>query len=439
MSQKEQVSLRLASRRGFLEASGAAFFSGFLGAGTASTARTAAVDNGWSMRAIRRCGFLLVLAGFGLFSGVAATEAVAYEIQLETVLEPSAGGEWFQPRPAPIPGAGEAGKPAVVMVVMQVLGSDYFTGLSSLRTLDLGKTWSEPSAVPALAWRQVDDGTPVVHIGVCDFQLGWHAPSQRVLGIGHTVRYTKKGFAGYGYRRDTAYAVYDPAGDTWSPWRVLELPETDDDSYFFNGAHGQWLVEPDGTILLPIYAIAKGLPFHCRGMVVRCRFDGQTLSYVEKGQEMTVPERRGLYEKSIVKHQGRYYLTMRNDLRGYVTSSGDGLNFAPVRPWTFDDGAELGSYNTQQKWVSHGDRLFLVYTRRGLDNDEIMRHRAPLVMAQVDTERLSVLRDTERVIVPKRGKARFGNFDATRITDNETWITVGGGGPAYCARILFEP
>ncbi len=366
-------------------------------------------------------------------------ETVDYDVHLETVLDPAKGGEWFQPRPAAIPGFGESGKPAVVMAVMQVLGSDYFTGLSSMRTLDLGKTWSTPRAVPALAWRDVDDGTPVVKIGVCDFQLRWHEPSRRVLGIGHTVRYTTKGFAGYGHRRDTAYAVYDPATDAWSPWRVLDFLKTDDDSYFFNGAHGQWLVEPDGTILLPVYAVAKGLPFNCRGMVLRCRFDGETLACVEKGPEMTVSDRRGLYETSIVKHQGRYYLTMRNDLRGYVTSGSDGLAFDPVRPWTFDDGSELGSYNTQQKWAAHRDALFLVYTRRGLDNDEIMRHRAPLVMAQVDPDRLCVLRDTERVIVPKKGMARFGNFDATAITENETWVTVGGGGPAYCARILFQP
>lgn len=391
------------------------------------------------MRGSRMYMSLFAVAGFVLLSSGAPADAADYEVRLETVLEPAAGGEWFQPRPAAIPGFGEEGKPAVVMVAMQVLGSDYFTGLSSMRTLDLGKTWSKPAPVPALAWREVDDGTPVVRIGVCDFQLRWHEPSQRVLGIGHTVRYTKKGFAGYGHRRDTAYAVYDPATDAWSPWRVLDFPATDDDSYFFNGAHGQWLAEPDGTMLLPVYAVAKGLPFNCRGMVVRCRFDGETLTLVKMGQEMTVPEPRGLYETSIVKHQDRYYLTMRNDSRGYVTSGSDGLSFDPVRPWTFDDGAELGSYNTQQKWAAHGNALFLVYTRRGLDNDDIMRHRAPLVMAQVDTERLCVLRNTERVIVPKKGKARFGNFDATRITDRETWVTVGGGGPAYCARILFRP
>ncbi len=387
----------------------------------------------------RRCFLLFAAISLVAMAHDILAETVDYEIRLETVLTAKEGGHWFQPRPAPIPALTRDGKPAVVMVAMQILGSDYFTGLSSMRTFDLGKTWSEPQAAPALAWRDVEDGAPVVKIGVCDFQLGWHAPSQRVLGIGHTVRYTKKGFAGFGYRRDVAYAVYDPATDAWSPWRVLQFPPSDADAFFHNGAHGQWLVEPDGSILLPVYAVGKGEPWNCRCLVLRCRFDGETLSSIERGPALTIADRRGLYETSIVKHQDRYFLTMRNDLRGYVSSGSDGLAFDPARPWTFDDGTELGSYNTQQKWAAHRDALFLVYTRRGLDNDEIARHRAPLVMAQVDPERLCVLRNTERILVPKKGTARFGNFDATAITENETWVTVAGGGPAYCARILFKP
>ena len=65
-------------------------------------------------------------------------------------------------------------------------------------------------------------------------------------------------------------------------------------------------------------------------------------------------------------------MTMRNDKKGFVAVSDDGLHFGPIKPWTFDDGSELGSYNTQQKWVTHSDGLFLVYTRRGVDNDEII-------------------------------------------------------------------
>jgi hypothetical protein len=127
-----------------------------------------------------------------------------------------------------------------------------------------------------------------------------------------------------------------------------------------------------------------------------------------------------------VRLGGRYYLTIRNDLKGYVTAGGDGLHYRPVKPWTFDDGADLGSYNTQQHWLAHGEGLFLVYTRRGANNDHIMRHRAPLFIAQVDPERLQVIRETERVLVPERG-AELGNFGAAAITDRESWVTVAEG------------
>ena len=68
-----------------------------------------------------------------------------------------------------------------------------------------------------------------------------------------------------------------------------------------------------------------------------------------------------------------------------------------------DDGAELGSYNTMEHWIAHEKGLFLVYTRRGANNDHIIRNRAPLFMAQVDPERLVVLRATEQALVPERG------------------------------------
>ena len=118
--------------------------------------------------------------------------------------------------------------------------------------------------------------------------------------------------------------------------------------------------------------------------VVRCSFDGDVLTYREHGDVLALNIARGLYEPSLVQHGGRYFLTIRNDLKGYVTESGDGLHYRPVKPWMFDDGEDLGSYNTQQHWLTHGDGLFLVYTRRGANNDHIMRHRAPLFIAQVD-------------------------------------------------------
>jgi hypothetical protein len=114
---------------------------------------------------------------------------------------------------------------------------------------------------------------------------------------------------------------------------------------------------------------------------------------------------------------------MRNDDHGYVSVSADGQDFVEPRRWTFDDGSDLGNYNTQQHWVTHSDGLFLVYTRRGADNDHVFRNRAPLFLARVDPEKLHVIRATERILVPERG-ARLGNFGVVDVSPHETWVTV---------------
>ena len=81
--------------------------------------------------------------------------------------------------------------------------------------------------------------------------------------------------------------------------------------------------------------------------------------------------------------------------------------FEKLKPWTFDDGTELGSYNTQQHWVSHSDGLYLVYTRRGANNDHVFRNRAPLFMAQVDPEKLQVIRSSEKNPCPRKRSAAW--------------------------------
>lgn len=179
---------------------------------------------------------------------------------------------------------------------------------------------------------------------------------------------------------------------------------------------------PDGDLLLPVYFKEPQDELY-RTTVVRCRFDGRTLSYVEHGNALSVDEPRGLGEPSLTKFGDRYYLTLRNDKHGYVSTSDDGLHFTEPKQWTFDDGSDLGNYNTQQHWVTHSDGLFLVYTRRGAGNDHVFRHRAPLFIAQVDPDKLQVIRRTERVLVPERG-ARLGNFGVVDVSPHETWVTV---------------
>ncbi|MEA1952534.1 MAG: sialidase family protein [Planctomycetota bacterium] len=353
---------------------------------------------------------------------------------------------WFHPRAAVIPGGVAGDKPIAIMTIQQHLRvSDFYSGLYTMRSDDLGKTWSKPVAQPSLAWVIEPSG---ITIAVADVTPGWHGPSGKLLAIGCMVRYSKKGHQLKDVKRfsQTHYAVYDPKKDEWSKWKLLEMP-ADDKFNMARNACAQWIVEKDGTLLVPMYFGSGKGPSSVT--VTRCSFDGKELKYIKHGNEMSLNVVRGLGEPSIAKFQGRYYLTIRNDVKGYVTSSDDGLNFKPIKPWMFDDGKELGSYNTQQHWINNDKGLFLVYTRRGANNDHIMRHRAPLFIAQVDPRRLCVIRDTEKIVVPERG-TNLGNFGCNAVNERESWVTTaeymnntkpkkrGANGSIYVGRVIFD-
>lgn len=349
-------------------------------------------------------------------------QPVGYRIERETILKHDDGKFlWFHPRAAAIPQP--AGDPLVVMTLQKHLyTSDHYSGTSVMTTSDLGATWTGPRAEKPLDWVH-ENG---VDIAVADVTPGWHAPSGRLLAVGAQVRYSAQGeqLEDQVRSNQTAWSAFDPQAEQWTAWRRLEMPDGEQ----FNMARSacaQFVVEEDGSLLLPFY-IGTGTSEPFSTTVARCTFDGQDLKYQEHGNVMSLNVARGVYEPSLVKFDGRYYLTIRNDLHGYVTVSDDGLNYRPIKRWQFDDGTDLGSYNTQQHWVIRNGGLFLVYTRRGANNDHMMRHRAPLFIAQVDPQRLHVVRDTEQVLLPERG-ATLGNSGAASITENESWVTVSEG------------
>jgi len=328
---------------------------------------------------------------------------------------------WAQARAGAIPPSTPGANPTIVLTMqkLDLLGSDVFDALHSLYSSDLGQTWSAPTEQPN--FRRITVGENELgpqHRVVCDFWPKWHAASDKLLGTGHTADYSG-GVVDDDGPRFTAYAVYDEATHSWGDWHTLEMPPGE--KFYSAGAGCTQRVDlPNGDILLPIY-YRVGAPMEMASTVVRCRFDGERLEYIEHGSEHTTTLPRGFPEPSLAQFNNRFFLTLRNDLAGYVARGDDGIHFDEPIPWRFDDGEELGSYDTQQHWVTHADGLFLVYTRRGLNNDHIFRHRAPLLMAQVDTDRLCVLRATECVLIPERG-ARLGNFGVTEISENETWI-----------------
>jgi len=390
---------------------------------------------------------ITALLNFGVAPGSAAEDAPGFTVKLETVMKHDDGKFlWFHPRAAAIPASGQT-EPAVVMAIQKHLKvSDYYSGLHVMKRSNLDAPWIGPALPPELDWLKESNG---VTISVADVTPGWHAPTGKLLAIGCQVRYSPKGEQLDDVTRahQTVYAVFDPKTERWSRWQVLELP-SDEQFNFARNACSQWLVQPDGKLLVPLY-IGRNSSEPFSTTMAECRFDGTKLTYVRHGTVLKLNLARGLYEPSLIAFRGRYFLTLRNDERGYVSVSDDGLQFVEPKPWLFDDGKELGSYNTQQHWLAHSEGLFLIYTRRGANNDHIIRNRAPLFMARVDPEMLRVLRHSEKVVLPERG-AELGNFGASAISENESWITVSEGmfmkdsrqrgaeGATFVARIIWS-
>lgn len=193
-----------------------------------------------------------------------------------------------------------------------------------------------------------------------------------------------------------------------------------------------------------------------RVTVIRCGFDGAKLRILEIGNTLKHDTKRGYAEPSLAVFKGKYFLTLRRDDGADVAVSTDGLHFSEPKKWTWDDGTDLGSYNTQAHWVAHSDALYLVYTRKEANNDHIFRNRAPLFMAEVDPERLCVKRATEQILIPEKG-ARYGNFGICNVSERETWVVEtewmqrppaepiipvmnkwGAEARVYAARIIWE-
>jgi hypothetical protein len=371
------------------------------------------------------------------------TENESYSFVLETITK---GKEkeytWTHARSAVIP----SDKPKVLTTMSQTLkeGSDVYHDLYQVISQDMGQTWSEPEVIPSLTIIEQDSG----YRSLVDMWPQWHSYTNKVLNIGTSPFYSNAKTHD-GWKKKVVYACFDPETEQWSLPKFLKLPELDHDGMLLMSpaaGSAQWLELPHGDILLPIFyfkvteeqysaamtnpdkafsigSLMKSDDFGFSSTVVRCTFDGENLIYKAHGDELILKQGRGIYEPSITSFKGEYYLTMRSDKSAYVAKSKDGLHFSSLKEWTFDDESILGSYNTQQHWVSHSEALYLVYTRRGADNDEVFRHRAPLFMAEVDSDKLEVIRDSERIVVPNRGVA-LGNFGIMEVNQNETWVTV---------------
>ena len=344
---------------------------------------------------------------------------------------------WFHPRADVIPRNGQ--QPLALMTLQEIAGSDYFGPVHWTSSEDNGRTWTPPAPIPSFG-RQPVSGHPGLEVGVCDVVPEYHPQTKTVLAMGHNVYYRGPKFSkGDQLARYPVYSVRAANGD-WSELRKLVWDDPRGGEIYSNGC-GQRVVEPDGDILMSLTFGTKGEPRAVAG--VRCRFDGQQLTITEVGPALENRQKRGLLEPSVTRFGDRVYMTIRaEDDRGYVASSRDGIHYGDKRAWTWDDGEPLSLSTTQQHWLTHSDGLFLVYTRKDPSNLKVIRWRAPLYVAQVDPDRLVLIRETEQVVLPLDGDGLnapnevplMGNFHVTNVSPEESWVTVGSWLPRHQAR-----
>ncbi|WP_236969292.1 sialidase family protein [Membranihabitans marinus] len=318
-----------------------------------------------------------------------------------------------------------AGNPATLKVTMSKLGQgvDNYGNLYASTSEDLGSTWDSPKLIAQRSFT----GEGGIEQALSDVFPSWHAKSEKLLATGKLFLYDSSNEEDPEIGRRAGYLVYNPENDRWGDVKILELPEFDHSGApIINPTLGciQRYDMANGDILLPMNYVRDELEGKEDNIttVLYCSFDGENLTYIKHGDEITIPSGRGLYEGSIAHYNDEYFLTLRANGSAYVTKSKDGLEFQPIKEWTFNDGTVLGSYNTQQHWVTHSEGLFLVYTRRGANNDNVMRHRAPLFIGQVDPENLSVHKETEKELMPNRG-ARLGNFGVANVNQDLTVVS----------------
>ena len=354
-------------------------------------------------------------------------------INNEIILEGRKNNQaWFEPAIGIIPG--DANTNPKVFVRTTLLTGDDIGPQLYLKTEDLGRSWSNP--VLCQNWFKVPLEDDVFEEPW--FGFFYHIQSKTFLALGAThfvqdegkynggIHKQEKHYKAPGLNRGIVYSLWDPVRSDFTPWKRLKLPEG-----LFLGIYqnGQFHENKDGSMLIPGYYYgsnddAGGQKPYSRVTVLKCSFNGNDLQFIEHGSIHSIEEGRGLHEPSVVYFRGKYYLTIRHDLRGYITSSDDGLHYNDLKVWHFDDGEELGNYNTQQKWLKQGDSLFLIYNRKSDLNNGVFRSRAPLFIAEVDVEKLVVKKNTERIVFPEKG-ARMGNFNVVNVQDKESWVVTG--------------
>jgi len=386
---------------------------------------------GWTM-----VGLLVAIDSLSYCTTAQETPSITREILSQN--RDGSSITWFHPKACVVP-ASDSMAETLFMTMQGIDGSDTFGPVHSWSSVDQGSTWSQPEPIHAFNRREVPNH-PGLMAGVCDVVPEYHPPTDTVLAIGQVVFYRGPRFATKDQlARYPIYAVRSRDG-SWSKRQVLHWDDPRG-SFIYSNNCGQRVVLENGDILL---AFSFGSTSDHRSVAtLRCRFNGETLSIAQVGTPLELKAGRGLLEPSLTRFGDRFYLTLRaEDGRGYLAVSQDGLHWNRKETWKWEDGQPLDLSSTQQHWLTHGEELFLVYTRKAMENQNVIRWRAPLWMARVNLEQHRLIRSSEQVVFPMIGDgvsqpdevALMGNFHITPVSKNESWVTVGEWLPRKDAR-----
>ena len=311
----------------------------------------------------------------------------------------------------------ENGFGIITMQKLELSGCDHFHGIEFITTNDFGKNFSEPKSSEGLKRRYFPEGKSEV---MCDATPFYHKKTGKIILIGHLATYI--GDKGDPKQKSTTYAIFDEETGDFTPVSTIEIPDENSEKYYIVGSGCSQIYETEsGELLIPIYFRSLDSDLHFYVAIMRCSFDAEKITLLEIGNDITTKEPRGFCEPSIIKFNNEYYIALRNDVSGYIAKSYDGIHIEEPIKLCFDDGEDLGNYNTQQHWIAGGNKLWLVYTRRTENNEHVFRHRAPLFMAELEPNTMRILRSTERIVVPERG-ARLGNFGCQSYNDEIGYV-----------------
>lgn len=328
----------------------------------------------------------------------------------------------------------------LLMTLQGISGSDYFHPVNFSCSDDQGTSWTEPQLIPAFGRMPAPGGTEE---GVCDVIPEFHRKTNTVLAIGHTVFYRAgalfdsmgdwhKEEDGLQLQRKPAYVVWTPDHGWSAERKTISFPAFNDTSIYSCGS-AQRITLADGSLIIPFTFGYFGRKDRCV-CTLHCHYDGQTVAADAQSNVLELPVERGLLEPNGIAYGGRYFMTIRaEDGHGYCVVSADGLHWGELTPWCWEDGEALIMSSTQQHWLVLNGRLYLVYTRKAADNINVMRWRSPLVLAEVDPERLCLKRGTEQVIFPLSADGvhtpedvgMMGNFNVLALDDTTGVVHVG--------------